>query len=110
MALELISSKISDKVEVDKYKFIPKNKVRFYDIILRNVLINNSKLSIGLNYREILNDKTISFVPYVDAIGDLNNFTGHKEIVLSNDLNTFSSNTFIIGSIMNELLIKRLNL
>ena len=110
MALELISTKISNKIEVDKYEFIPKNKVRFYDIILKNVVINNSKLNIGINYREILNDKTISFVPHVDAVGDLNNFIGHKEIVLSNDSNTFSSKTFIIGYAMNELLVKSLNL
>lgn len=112
IALELISNNIiNDNVNVDKYEHIPKNAVRFYDIILRKVPINNSSLNIGINYREILNDKTISFVPYVEFIGDLDNLKGHKEVVFPShyfkDLNT---NTFILGSKMNESLIKSLNL
>jgi len=110
IALELISNNISDKIVVYNYKFIPKNKVKFYDIILKNVLINCSKLNVGINYVETLKDKTISFVPSVDAIGDLNNFIGHKEIDFSTNLNKFSSNDFIIGSVMSESLIKTLNL
>ena len=112
IALELISNNIiNDNVNVDKYEHIPKNAVRFYDIILRKVPINNSSLNIGINYREILNDKTISFVPYVESVGDLDNLKGHKEVVFPShyfkDLNT---NTFTLGSKMNESLIKSLNL
>ena len=110
MALELISNKISNKVEVHNYEFIPKNKVRFYDIILRNVLINHSIVNIGINYREVLVNKIISFVPYVDALGDLNKFNGHKEIDLSNQIMKFNSNSFIVGSEIDELLAKTLNL
>ena len=110
LALELISSKISNKINVDKYEFIPKNKVRFYDIILRNVLINHTIVNVGINYREILNNKTISFVPFVDAIGALNNFIGHKEILLSPNIKSFSLNSFVIGFKMDESVIKTLNL
>ena len=110
IALQSISNKINQEVKTGQYKLIPKNIIKFYDIILKNVKTNNSKLSIGINYREILNDKTISFVPFVDAIGDLNNFNGHKEIDLSNQIIKFSLNNFIIGSKMDELLVKSLNL
>jgi hypothetical protein len=112
IALELISSDtINDKIIVDKYKFIPKNTMRFYDIILKKVPINGLLVNIGINYREILEDNTISFIPYVESMGDLNNFKGHREIMLpTHCFKNLNSNTFIIGSKMNESLVKLLKL
>ena len=92
-------------------KLIPKNKERFYDIILKKVPIDGSIINIGINYKEILVDNSISFVPYVESIGNLDNFIGHKEVVFpSNHLKTINSNSFKIGSKLNESLIKSLKI
>ena len=111
IALELISSKINDKIKVDIYERIPKNKVKFYDIILKKVPIDGSIINVGINYKEILIDNSISFVPYIESLGNLDNFIGHKEVVFpSNHLTTINSNAFKIGSKMNESLIKSLKI
>ena len=111
IALELISSKINDKVKADAYEFIPKNKVRFYDIILKKVPIDDSITNVGINYKEILIDNSISFVPYIESIGNLDNFIGHKEVVFPiNHLEIINSKVFKIGSKMDESLIKSLKI
>ena len=111
IALELISDEINDKIKVDIYKLIPKNKVKFYDIILKKIKINDSIINVGINYKEILKDNSISFVPYIESIGDLDNFIGHKEFEFPfNYLKTLNSNTFIIGNKLNKSLIKLLKI
>ena len=111
IALELISDEINDKIKVDIYELIPKNKVKFYDIIIKKIKIDDSIINVGINYKEILKDNSISFVPYIESIGDLDNFLGHKEFEFpSNYLKTFNSNTFIIGNKLNESLIKLLKI
>ena len=111
IALELISSKINDKVEADTYELIPKNKERFYDIILKKVPIDGSIINVGINYKEILIDNSISFVPYIESIGNLDNFIGHKEVVFPiNHLEIINSKVFKIGSKMDESLIKSLKI
>ena len=107
IALELISNEINSKIKIDIYELIPKNKVKFYDIILKKIKIDDSTINVGINYKEILKDNSISFVPYIESIGDLDNFIGHKELEFpSNYLKTFNSNTFIVGNKLNESLIK----
>ncbi|MDC1371158.1 M14 family zinc carboxypeptidase [Flavobacteriaceae bacterium] len=111
IALELISNEINSKIKVDIYELIPKNKVKFYDIILKKIKIDDSIINVGINYKEILKGNSISFVPYIESIGDLDNFLGHKEFEFpSNYFKTFNSNTFIVGNKLNESLIKLLNI
>ncbi|MGV6832566.1 MAG: M14 family zinc carboxypeptidase [bacterium] len=66
----------------DIYNSIPKNKKCFYDIILRNVLLDGytSKTDIAFQYEEILADNTIHFIPKVAQIGSLQEHFGHKEV------------------------------
>lgn len=109
IALQLISNKISNSLIANRYEFIPKNTERFYDIILNNVFINDSKIDIGINFKETLKNNLICFIPYVEEVGDLNSWIGHKEIDLSNSSIKFDSESFIIGKELNELLVNRLN-
>lgn len=66
------------------YFDIPENKKLFYDIILRNVLVENenesSLLDIAIQYKETLMDGELRFIPLVEKIGGLETFFGHLEI------------------------------
>ena len=64
------------------YASMPENKKNFYDIIIRNVRTHTSKslLSVALQYREILDNERIVFVPYVEEIGALTDYFGHREL------------------------------
>ena len=109
IALEFISNEINDKIKVDIYDLIPKNKVKFYDIILKKIKIEDLIVNVGINYKEILNDNSISFVPYIESIGNLDNLKGHKEFEFpSNYLKTFNSNSLKVGNKLNKSLIKLL--
>ena len=67
------------------YQMIPQNQKRFYDIIIRNaLLINESKVDIGVVYKETLIEKNIEFHPKIEKIGDLNNYYGHLEVNANN--------------------------
>ncbi len=69
-----------------KYFTIPKNKKNFRDVILRNVNLEKGKrsVSIAIQYKEKLIDDKIQFAPYIEEVGDLSNYRGHKEIDINN--------------------------
>lgn len=68
-----------------KYQMIPQNQKCFYDIIIRNaLLINESKVDIGVMYKETLIENNIEFHPKIEKIGDLNNYYGHLEVNANN--------------------------
>lgn len=64
------------------YQALPENKKNYYDVLIKNVKNNRGekKVSIALQYREVLQENSILFVPYIESIGDLDAFYGHKEI------------------------------
>ena len=66
----------------DTYNSIPKNKKCFYDIILRNVILEDfsSETAIAFQYEERLINNTIHFIPKVVQIGLLHEYFGHREV------------------------------
>lgn len=68
------------------YFEIPQNDKKFFDVILRNVLVKSSSseilIDIGIYFREMLNPNSqeIEFNSYIEEIGDLNGYFGHFEI------------------------------
>jgi hypothetical protein len=83
-ALDYISN---HKVHGDKahsYFEIPGNEKCFYDLIIRNAVVQDSSdtksQDIGILYQEVLQDNHIIFKPKVEIIGHLNGFYGHREI------------------------------
>ncbi|MDE0966527.1 MAG: M14 family zinc carboxypeptidase [Flavobacteriaceae bacterium] len=109
IALNIICNKKNYTSKVN-YSLIPKNKIRFFDIILNNVSAKNSGIQVGVNFKETLCDNEIIFKPIISDIGDLTNFLGHREI----DLSTINYNrdliSFKIGAELNESLANSLNL
>ena len=109
IALNIICNKKNYTSKVN-YSLIPKNKIRFFDIILNNVSAKNSGIQVGVNFKETLCDNEIIFKPIIRDVGDLTNFLGHREI----DLSTINYNrdliSFKIGAELNESLANSLNL
>ena len=84
LALDYIST---NEVSGERYKpyfEIPENEKLFYDIIIRNALLDPQKpnviTDIGIQYTEVLELDKISFKPKVAIVGDLKENHGHLEI------------------------------
>jgi hypothetical protein len=81
-------------VEKTKQYFeIPQNKVKFYDVIYRNVKIDYDDsdviTNIAVQYKEELRDGVVAFNAYVSSIGQLDDYLGHIEYDIMQEL--FSS-------------------
>ena len=86
----------------DDYFKIPLNKKLFFDVIIRNTKekTGNQSNDIGIQFKEVLIDNTINFVPIIKTIGNLSRFYGHYEIE-KKQLQVGSENDFVL--INNEL-------
>ncbi|WP_439151229.1 M14 family zinc carboxypeptidase [Winogradskyella sp.] len=77
---------IATNYDVSNYKRyleIPENNKKFHDIIIRNarVDLNSSDLQdIAIQYKEVLIEKNIVFIPQIVKISSLDEFYGHREI------------------------------
>ena len=90
MALALISALdyvANNTVSGDHYKpyfEIPENDKLFYDVIVRNVVLNPSTPElfndIGIHYTELLASGVVTFKPKVVFVGNLNEKQGHLDI------------------------------
>ncbi len=63
-----------------KYFEIPENDKLFYDIIIRDTILEGKKTDIALQYKEVLVKNKVKFIPEVVKIEKLENFYGHLEI------------------------------
>ncbi len=76
----------NNSIEGDKhldYFSIPENEKMFYDVIIRNALLDeNTKQStdIAFQFEERLENSQIQFIPVLAKIGDLSNYYAHKQI------------------------------
>lgn len=94
------------------YFLIPENKKNHRDIIIKNALINNAKspVSIAIQYKEVLVNGSIKFIPIVDDFGDLNDLKGYREIdakgefVLINSQNNIQKDCEISAICINNII------
>jgi len=73
----------------EDYFKIPDIKKNFFDIIIRNVRlseVDSHSTDIAFQFKEVLINDTVSFVPVVSKIGNLRTFYGHREIEGNNNL------------------------
>ena len=80
-ALEVISNKSIEQYAQDDYFKIPDNNKYFYDVLIHNVHLVNSKYppgsSAGILYVETLVNGDIEFRPKLEEVGELNGKFGH---------------------------------
>ncbi|GAA4113996.1 M14 family metallopeptidase [Aquimarina addita] len=64
-----------------RYFEIPENGKCFYDIIVRDIMLNGRNVDIAIQYVEELSEKSIKFIPKIVKIANLEKFYGHREII-----------------------------
>lgn len=81
------------------YLQIPENNTLFFDILIKNVLIDPHKPTsvndIGVSYEEILKGKEIFFLPKIKSIGDLSSHFGHKTFDAKHQAIVCDNSTFL---------------
>ncbi len=65
----------------NEYFSIPENGKCFYDIIIRDVILNDKSVDIAVQYKEELIGNRVEFVPEVAKIDNLQKFYAHKEVL-----------------------------
>ncbi len=63
------------------YFLIPENGKCFYDIIIRDVVLDGKNVDIAVQYTEELAKNDVKFVPKIVKIDNLQKFYGHREII-----------------------------
>jgi len=84
-ALDYIANTEISGHSYEPYFEIPKNEKLFYDIIIRDALVNSQIMDIGILYQEKLIQGKVEFIPIVENIAQLNDFYGHREINANNN-------------------------
>ncbi|TYA71852.1 M14 family zinc carboxypeptidase [Seonamhaeicola marinus] len=80
-SLDYISQNNVDGKKFKGYALIPENEKQFFDIIIRNVSgYGEDVLDIAIQFKEVLTEGSLNFVPIVEKIEKLNGFYGHKEL------------------------------
>ncbi|SNY99836.1 M14 family metallopeptidase [Flagellimonas pacifica] len=106
-SLGVVAQNQVEDFKTEDYFKIPENQKLFYDILVRNSQIVNTELNeetcIGIRFKEVLKDDSISFEPEVADIGLLKGYYGHKtyDCLQQKDLKLLSSQANILQLIKN---------
>ncbi|WP_034058998.1 M14 family zinc carboxypeptidase [Lacinutrix jangbogonensis] len=79
--LVALNTIVDDAIDLDDYQnylAIPKNEKLFFDVIIKDVLHDNEKLNIAVQYQEKLIDKKVRFIPKLEEIDNLDAFFSHN--------------------------------
>lgn len=80
--MEVIAKDQIEMYRRDEYFKIPENRKLYFDVVLDNVHKQNKHYkhgdSIGILFREVLENNRIIFEPYIDKTGDLKGYFGHR--------------------------------
>ncbi|NAY91027.1 peptidase M14 [Muricauda sp. JGD-17] len=86
--LQIIVKQNIELFDINEYFDIPENEKSFYDILIRNANRVNHNLDdvtdVGIQFKEVLENGAISFVPEIAAVENLDAFFGHRIIECSN--------------------------
>ncbi len=102
-----ISSKSYQLHSISEYFNIPQNEKLFYDVILRNAIVNNENVDVAIQYQEILKDGKIIFQGIVENIAPNLAFYAHREIDCKQNSVTLRDQTPIAeNDIVDKILCK----
>ncbi|WP_298496350.1 M14 family zinc carboxypeptidase [uncultured Algibacter sp.] len=80
VSLDYIAKKDVTGANYEAYFEIPENDKLFLDVIIRNAIVDNEVVDVGIQFQERLVNEKIEFIPKVEKIEKLDGFFGHKEI------------------------------
>jgi len=78
LALHHIAQDTINQETHESYFSIPENEKLFYDIIIKNGLVDGKKHDVAIQYQEVLSHNAIKFSPKIEKIGDLESYFAHK--------------------------------
>ncbi|WP_452220782.1 M14 family metallopeptidase [Lacinutrix salivirga] len=87
------------------YASIPENKKLFFDIIIRNAKTKEGSKDIAIQFEERLIEKTIQFIPKIEAIKNLSEYYAHKTIEASNNAVLTLQNTEVEVGYENDVVV-----
>ena len=97
-AISACNESVIGNVDFNKYLHIYQNNKCFYDFIFKNVKIidNNVEKSIkfALQYKEVLTNNEIEFIPEIIQIENLDDFYAHQTIDFKNELFEYENRNF----------------
>ncbi len=104
-AIDFVANNPVSGAAYKPYLDIPENDKNFYDVIVRNALLNPSKPGeyndIGIQHTEVLESCVVLFKPKVVFVGDLTQKYGHMDI--DANFKVISHPNFEVLSIGNEI-------
>lgn len=104
-AIDFVANNPVSGATYKPYLDIPENDKNFYDVIVRNALLNPSKPGefndLGIQHTEVLESCVVLFKPKVVFVGDLTQKYGHMEI--DANFKVISHPNFEVLSIGNEI-------
>lgn len=98
------------KKTYESYFNINENKKNFYDVIIRDAKLNAESAEVkdvAIQFKEVLSGNSIDFVPIIEAIDNLTDYYGHKEINANGGLVLNQSNDPLI--VTHEIVFVMLN-
>ncbi|MDX1270911.1 M14 family metallopeptidase [Bizionia paragorgiae] len=106
LALNAIITPEDTNKAVESYLKIPQNEKRFFDVLIKNVLIEDDIKDIAIQFEEQLVDGAVTFVPKIVKIEKTITEYGHRTIMGDNK-SVVSTNysSLQVGDIVNSLII-----
>ncbi|RKS53237.1 zinc carboxypeptidase [Gillisia mitskevichiae] len=104
-ALNAIATQCYKKMNTSVYFNIPENEKLFYDLILRNAVIEGETVDVAIQYKEILNREEVKFLPIVENISAELAFFAHKEIQCNFQNLSLSDNKPLIENVIVDKIL-----
>ena len=106
-AIQHISSGDYAQYDFRDYFQIPENEKKFFDVILRNAVINGEIKDVALQFEEKIKAGKISFDPVVQKMSKKMPFWGHQEINCEGQRVTSSAGGEINeNAVVNQIMLK----
>tara|TARA_R100000935_G_C2826211_1_gene162429 strand:- start:70 stop:1242 length:1173 start_codon:yes stop_codon:yes gene_type:complete len=103
--LHAIATKTYKLHSTSEYFEIPQNEKLFYDVILRNAVVNKKVVDIAIQYKEILKDGGIIFQGIVENISPNMAFYAHLQIDCENNPVTLPDKTEISENVIADKIL-----
>ncbi len=102
-----ISSGEFEQCETQDYFSIPENEKKFFDVILRDVSLDDKKVDVAIQFEEKIKAGKISFEPVIQEIEENLSFYGHQEIDCQGErISIFPEGEIKENVVVNQILLK----
>jgi len=104
--LHQISAGNLDYSDYEEYFQIPENEKLFNDVIIRRALIKGEVKDISIQFKEVLENNKITFMPIINKIAPQISNYGHKEIdAEKNEIKLPDNSEIIENVIVNKIIL-----